>query len=727
MVKLVIVESPTKAKTIQGYLGTGEYRVMASVGHIRDLPDRELGVDAPNFQPSYVVPASKKKTVDRLKQEVAKASHIYLATDPDREGEAISWHLKSVLKIKEPHRVTFQEVTPAAIKKALANPRKIHQPTVNAQEARRVADRLVGYLISAELRNKSGANLTAGRVQSVALRLTVDRELEIRAFKQRDFFGVSITLDNGLTMELDVSKLAADGKHLFDRKIAEKAATCREVWISSVVTEKRDVLPPPALNTSGLQQAANKALKTSAKRTMEIAQHLFDQGFISYHRTDSLNLSEDSYDQACSWLKDNGWEYRRGQRRWESKANAQEAHEAIRPTDFSRVEIEGDEQEKAVYRLIRERALMAQMPEGVDEHTKIMADSACTLQNEAGSDEAAQFKRTGVRLITPGWRAFKPSVKEPADKTDQPGIEAAVADGEKHQVVKADVKDKRTEPPKRYTEASLIKKLEGEGIGRPATYAAILSNILAREYIAVGKDQRLTPSDIGIAIVTALRSQSFLDLKYTSRLEDRLDHICEGKESYLDVIRGLYDTLKSEQERISIPRLGEGYGEGAKKASACPVCGQKVVRLPSRQNKGVFFWVHEDEAHVEGCERYLADLDGEPVRQLDKPVKTEPCPKCRQAVKRLPSTKKKGQYFWVHADEKNASGCERFISDVKGKPVIQAKDNSQNSCPKCAQPVVRRNNRTTGNPFWVHEQEGNCVRYLDDADGKPALKAAQAT
>lgn len=726
MVKLVIVESPTKAKTIQGYLGAGEYRVMASVGHIRDLPDHELGVEPPNFQPSYVVPDSKKRTVDSLKREVANASHVYLATDPDREGEAISWHLKSVLRIKDPHRVTFSEVTPAAIKKALANPRKIHQPTVTAQEARRVADRLVGYLVSAELRNKSGANLTAGRVQSVALRLVVDRELEVRAFKARDYFGVTITLANGLTMELDVSTLAEDGKHLFNREIAEKAAQCAEVWIASVTKENREVTPPPALNTSGLQQAANKALKLSAKRAMEIAQHLFDKGFISYHRTDNVNLSPESYEQACEWLKANGLEYRRGQKRWQSKANAQEAHEAIRPTDFSRVDIEGDDQERAVYRLIRERALMAQMPEGLDEHTKVIADSACSLQSEAGSDTTARFKRTGVRMVQPGWRAFKPSVKEPADKDDEPAIEASVDEGQRFAVREAVVKDKRTEPPKRFTEASLVKKLESLGIGRPATYAAILSNIQAREYIAVGKDMRLTPSDIGIAIVTALRSQSFLDLKFTSRMEDQLDLICEGKESYLDLIRGLYSTLTSEQERISIPRLGEGYGEGARKASACPLCAQKVVRLESRKEKGAFFWVHDDEAHAATCERFLSDQDGEPVRKLDKPVATSPCPQCQQPLKRLPSRQDKGKYFWVHVTEAHAEGCVKYLDDAKGAPQLRERAApSKHVCPKCAQPVVQRRNRTTGQPFWVHEKEGSCVKYLDDVGGEPRLKAAQ--
>lgn len=669
MVNVLIVESPKKAKTIQKFLSS-DWKVLASAGHIRDLPEKEIGVEPPNFRPKYVIAEGKKRTVDALKAAVGQASQVYLATDPDREGEAIAWHLQQVLKVQHPHRVTFNEVGKRAVLEALKKPRTVDLDLVRAQEARRVSDRLVGYIVSEALRSRSGENLTAGRVQSVALRLIVDLELEIRAFQARDFFQVQITLENGLQMQLDVSKLAADGSHLFDRAIAEKAQACRQVTILSVETTPRERAPRSALTTSMLQQAANAALKLSAAEVMQIAQHLFESGLISYHRTDNPNLSEEGYEAAVAWLKANGYDYQRGQRRWKAKEGAQEAHEAIRPVDFAVVEIEGSEPEKAVYRLIRERALMAQMPAEKVEVTVITAQGDQELICERGEGRPALFKAKGVRQLDPGFKAFKVSVQE--DEDPDPVLSVAVAPAEQHKIQHAELLEKVTEPPKRFTEGTLVSKLESVGIGRPATYAAILKNILGRAYVVVGdpaatsrkKDMRLFPTEIGFRVVKALRRQAFLDYAFTARLEERLDRICERKDGFLEVVRDLHATLTRDLEAIEIERTGQGRGEF--KTAPCPKCGAALKRLPSKQDKGQFFWAHAEEA--EACDKYFRDEGGTPVAKQGAALPAVACPKCGQPIKRLQNRATKA-HFWVHVSD--PATCSKYVTDRDGTPVAK--------------------------------------------------------
>lgn len=670
MVNVLIVESPKKAKTIQKFLDK-DWKVCASAGHIRDLPQKEMGVEPPNFRPKYVIAEGKKKTVDGLKAAVAQASQVYLATDPDREGEAIAWHLQQVLKVQNPHRVTFNEVGKKAVLEALRKPRKVDVDLVKAQEARRVADRLVGYMVSSALRDKSGGeNLTAGRVQSVALRLIVDLELEIRAFQTRTFYQVTITLENGLQLQLDVSKLAADGAHLFDRAIADKAQQCRAATILSVETTPRERAPRSALTTSMLQQAANAALKLSAAEVMQVAQHLFESGLITYHRTDNPNLSEEGYELAVEWLKANGHQYQRGQRRWKAKEGAQEAHEAIRPTDFAVEQVEGSEAEQAVYRLIRERALMSQMPAERVEVTVITAQGDQQLTSEKGEGMAAIFKAKGVRQLEPGWRSFKATVTE--DEDADPVLTVAVRPEEVHKIEHAQVQDKQTEPPKRYTEGSLVAKLESLGIGRPATYAAILKNIIGREYVVIGdpaaksrkKDMRLFPTPTGFRVVAALRRQAFLDYKFTARLEERLDRICERKDDFLGVVRDLHATLTRDLDAIEIERtIPAGEGRGEFKTAPCPKCGESLKRIPSKKEKGQFFWAHAEE--TEDCDKYFRDEAGKPVEKAPPPA-TVACPKCGQALKRLQNRSTKG-FFWVHVAE--PATCSKYINDDDGKPV----------------------------------------------------------
>lgn len=668
MVNVLIVESPKKAKTIQKFLSS-DWRVFASAGHIRDLPTKEMGVEPPNFRPHYVISEGKKKTVDALKSAVSQASQVFLATDPDREGEAIAWHLQSVLKVQNPHRVTFNDVGEKAVKEALKRPRKVDLDLVRAQEARRVADRLVGYLVSDKLRAKSGANLTAGRVQSVALRLIVDLELEIQRFLARNYYQVQVTLDNALKMQLDVSKLALDGTHLFDRGIAEQAQLCKQVSITHVETTPKERAPRSALTTSMLQQVANSALKLSAKESMAVAQHLFDSGWITYHRTDNPNMSEEGYEAAIAWLQANGYEHQRGQRRWKAKDNAQEAHEAIRPVDFALVEIEGTEAEKALYRLIRERALMAQMPAERVEVTVIMGEGDRKVPSEAaGEPLQAVFKAKGIRQVAAGFKAFKTTVTE--DEEADPVINSAVALGDVLPIQHAELLEKRTEPPKRYSEGSLVSKLESLGIGRPATYASIINNIVLREYVLIGdpkgqggkKDMRLFPTEIGIKIINSLRQQSFLDYEFTARLETRLDRICEGKDTYLDVVRDLHAVIVRDYASIEIERVGGN--QSPFRSDNCPLCQQGVKRLESKQKKGEFFWVHV--AENPDCEKYLQDANGVPrKKEAPKPTLAQ-CPRCAQDLRRYQNSKSK-EYFWLHTTE--PTNCSRSFKDERGKPL----------------------------------------------------------
>lgn len=671
MVNLLIVESPKKAKTIQGYLGPG-WVVRASFGHIRDLPSDQLGVEPPNFRPQYVVAAGKSKNVLELKAAVASAAQVYLATDPDREGEAIAWHLKTVLGVQKPHRVKFNAVTQKAVQEALKRPETIDNGLVRAQEARRVVDRLVGYRVSETLRVKSGAILSAGRVQSVALKLVVELEAQILRFKAQDFFKVHAHLEDGTVMDLDVSKLAKDGKHLFSREIADQACNIEQLEVVAVSTKPREVAPRAAFTTSTLQQAGNALLKASGKQVMEAAQHLFESGFITYHRTDDCNMSEEGYEAAVAWLKSSGMEYQRGQRRWPSKPNAQEAHECIRPTDFALVTVSGSELEQKVYALIRERALMSQMPSAVDEITTVVAVSGTTILSEAGVPTPVAFVASGAVQLQAGWRAFKATVTSEEEDEPLQALTARFKSGDVFHPREMQINTAQTQPPKRYTEGSLVKKLEALGIGRPSTYATIMGKLVEREYVRIGeggkskaKDMRLFPSEVGMQLVKALSLQTFMDYDYTSRMEKNLDLIAQGKEDYLSIVRGVYQVLEQDEDKIEIERVADTRSK---------------------------------------------------FREGD-------CPGCGQRIKRCESKKQKGQFFWVHVAETEA--CSKFLSEEKGKPVLTAPKGegaatTKVGCPRCGQDIVQRRNSTTGNPFWVHvAAPATCSKYINDRDGKP--------
>ena len=718
--KLLIVESPKKAKTIAKILGDG-WRVGASYGHVRDLPEKELGIDLVTFNPKYVVPDRAKPNLDKLKALASQADEVFLATDLDREGEAIAYHLGLVLRLNNPKRVGFTEITAQAINRALASPRAIDTKMVMAQESRRVADRIVGYEVSPVLCKQANQGLSAGRVQTPALRLVVDVENTIRNFVSRDYYDVFITLDSDLQLKHNPKNCSPDGKHLYDKALAEAISKTKRVCITNVEVKKREIKPKSPLTTSLLQQAANSSLKLQAAKTMEFAQHLFESGHISYHRTDNPNMSVEGFNDACAWLLSNGLTPNATQHKWASKANAQEAHEAIRPTDFSKITVDASPEIQAVYALIHERAAASCMPSAIDEVTTIesVSEDHISYENEKIK---ANFKATATLEVSKGWRQLMVLDKEDDLKEEEGGrITSLPRVGDLHSVKSSKIDSKVTLPPPRYTEGSLIKKLESLGIGRPSTYASILQNIIGKAYIQVGSPDgektksknALFPTSLGIAIIDALQSQQFIDYDFTSKMEDSLDEIANGKDTYARVVSELYKTVTEGLPRIKLDTsmIPKRFLE-----LPCPKCEKTVRRVQKKDDKSFFFWVHVDEGQGDVCEPYLLDVKEKPVT---KESLEQPCPKCEKPVKRVQKKDKSG-WFWVHVEESNAEGCERFLPDLKGKPTTN--ELLEQPCPFCKNPIKRLKSKEKKEFFWVHTSQpisGGCSMYLSDTKGKP--------
>ncbi|MDA0115946.1 type I DNA topoisomerase [Vibrio sp. 2art] len=710
--KLMIVESPNKVKKIKGYLGEG-WRVSASVGHIRDLPDKEMGIEPPDFKPKYVISSDKKKVVSELKKLASNATEVYLATDPDREGEAIAFHLKMCLGLNNPKRVTFTEITKSAITKAIQNTRTIDNHLVSAQESRRVLDRIVGYHISPLLSQQAGIPLSAGRVQSPAVKLTVLREREIREFRKRNYYVVQILLPNGLTATLDAKEWCEDGKHIFDKAVAEAIADTKSVFVSKSVVEDKESKPRAPFTTSTLQQAASSILKFTPANTMKYAQALFEQGAISYHRTDTPNLSEDSFNLVKDYLSSLGNDTQEVQLKWATKDSAQEAHEAIRPTDPAADNCGETDQQRKLYQLIRERTLASVMPPAIDIVTSIefTSDEEITVGDTVSQ---AKFTVSGKIEKYPGWRSICEIEKAGASNNE---LSATVEEGETFSV-DSKILTKTTEPPSRFTEATLIKALEKLGIGRPSTYASIMENIKSRGYIVIGDgkkktDNKIRPTETGETLVDALDAMTFMNLDYTRILENQLDKIASGQSNYFQLVKSVYATITKEAQHIKIESLVE--------TAECPQCGEAVKRLKSKKRGVGHFWVHISEDH--NCEDFLDDDNGIPVyrEKYDSPVMD--CPGCGNEIKRLKKKDTEDEYFWVHSDEKHAKNCVKFIKDEEGTPVVVKDETSE--CPGCGKPLNRHYSKAKDFHFWVHQvqsHEKGCHKFINDEDGQPVIE-----
>lgn len=541
---LVIVESPAKAKKIQGILGS-DYTVAASVGHIQDLPTNSIGI-GPEYQLEYQLTERGATVVDRLKTLVTLASDVYLATDPDREGESISWHLKTCLGLPDnAKRITFNEITEKAIRHAISHPRILDMDLVDAQNARRACDRDIGYLVSPALNRATGQSLSAGRVQSPALEILVDREDAIAAFTPTQHFGVQATFLDGqpwtATWALKPTFVNDATPYFQDKPFAERVAaqTSFTVLKFSEFNKKRS--PPAPFVTSTLQQAASVALKMSPGRTMEIAQKLHLLGAITYHRTDNPNISEESLPDIARVASAMDLQMAPSLRRFPIPDSAQEGHAAITPTHWDHETVNADPESVALYQLIRTRAIACQLADAV------YATRTARLSAGAIDDRAIEFEATGKTQTSAGWMALLAG-----DQTNESEIIESsnpipfLKAGQTLTAKSAAVTNKKTVAPKRYTEASLIKELDALGIGRPSTFASILENIKSKNYVAFD-GLVMNPTPTARTVVTALRNAfSFMDLGYTRNLESDLDKIARGHDTYHSVISKLDSSLRSE-------------------------------------------------------------------------------------------------------------------------------------------------------------------------------------
>ncbi len=563
---LVIVESPAKAKTLEKFLGK-DYKVMSSYGHIRDLKKKEMSVNLDDFSPEYEIPADKEYVVRELKKAAEKAETVWLASDEDREGEAISWHLSQVLGLdpKAAKRIVFHEITKTAILEAIEKPRTIDMGLVNAQQARRVLDRIVGFKISPVLWKKLKPSLSAGRVQSVAVRLIVEREKEIECFKSESVYRVSAVF------MVDGQPIKASLAHGFKTEQEAEAflADCQNKEFTITDIEKKPVKksPAPPFTTSTLQQEAARKLGFTVSKTMIVAQHLYESGHITYMRTDSVNLSSLCLNTTKEEIvKTHGAKYSKPRKFHTSAKGAQEAHEAIRPTYISEHEITGNAQEKRLYDLIWKRTVACQMADAEAEKTTITI-----------SADDVNFTATGEVITFDGFlRVYRESYDDDAQTDDVEGLLPVVKKGEKLQMNEMVATQRFTQHPLRYTEASLVKKLEELGIGRPSTYAPTISTIQQREYVEkgdkkgeersyevlrlsnnkikkmtkkeiVGKEKgKLMPTDIG-TVVNDFLIQAFpeiVDYNFTANVEKDFDEIAEGKENWQQMMRDFYGKLE---------------------------------------------------------------------------------------------------------------------------------------------------------------------------------------
>ena len=658
---LIIVESPTKAKTLEKFLGKN-YKVVASYGHIRDLPKAKLGIDIENnFEPQYVIPTKARKKANELKKFCSSVEDVILATDADREGEAISYHLKEFLKLKNYQRITFHEITKEAIQQAIKNPRKIDNDLVNSQVARRVLDRIVGYKLSPLLWKKVARGLSAGRVQSVAVRLICEREEEIKKFKPQEYWSIvaSLQKENKKT-EAEENFEAFLAKK--DNKIIPKLGIKEKKEADNIVNdlkkakfqiksiEKKEVKrnPLPPFTTSTLQQTAGQQLHFPSKKTMFLAQGLYEKGLISYHRTDSLNLSQEALGSAKKFIiKNFGKKYWPGfSRQYKTKSKgAQEAHEAIRPTDVEKTpeKIKLEKSQAKLYELIWKRFVASQMGQALFDSIKIQIKA----NNYA-------FQANGQTLKFNGWLKVYPlKLKE--------AILPSLSEKEFLKLLKLTPSQHFTKPPARYNEPTLIKILEEKGIGRPSTYAPIISTVQRRNYVEKNEQRRFQPTEIGI-VVNDLLTKHFpqvVDVGFTAEMEKNLDDIAQGRKEWTKIVKEFYTpfekVLKQKEKELSKQEIAE-----EKTDKICPKCGSPLIIKLGRFGK--FY----------ACTNFPKCRHTESLKDNKLNIK---CPKCKKGEITEKRTKK-GKIFY---------GCNRYPKcdfAVWDKPTGEM-------CPKCGWPLIK--------------------------------------
>ena len=703
---LVIVESPSKAKTIGKYLGS-DYVVKASMGHLRDLPKSKMGVDLEqDFTPQYIPVRGKEALIKELKTAAAGATTVYLATDPDREGEAISWHLKELLQLpdEKARRVTFNEITQRVVRSSIENPRQIDYDLVDAQQARRILDRIVGYQLSPLLWKKVRRGLSAGRVQSVATRLVVDRENEIRAFVPREYWSLDVKLDRiGKPGSFTAHYWGEDKKRELENE-AETLEVVRDIegkefTVTNVkkAEKKRSAAPP--FTTSTLQQEASRKLGMTPKRTMAIAQQLYEGvdiagegtlGLITYMRTDSLRLSDEAMDAAARFIQNRyGDSYYYGKHHvFKTKSGAQDAHEAIRPTDVfldpERIRDSLTKEQYKLYKLIWSRFLATQMANALFDTVSI--DTQCAGHTFRSSHQSLRF--AGFIAV------YEEGRDDEAETVGSPLPDLQV--GDRANASNIQKEQHFTQPPARYTEATLVKAMEEKGVGRPSTYAATISTIQDREYVAK-QDKRLAPTALG-EIVTELMVERFndiIDVEFTANMENRLDAVEEGKQHWKSLLAEFYEGFHKELTdaetalegvRIKVPE--EETDE------ICEVCGRKMVIKMGRFGK------------------FLA-CPGWPECKNAKPlVERMPgrCPQCGSGM-----LKRKSQKGYAYYACEKGKDCGFMTWDV---PTAE-------DCPKCGQTMFKKSGKGRMKPFCINEK---CEDFLpEDKRGYYKKKTAEET
>ena len=688
---LVIVESPAKAKTIEKYLGSG-YKVTASMGHLRDLPKSKMGVDIEHgFEPQYIPVRDKKELINELKKEAKEAKTVYLATDPDREGEAISWHLKELLGLddEKAKRVTFNEITKKVVTESIKNPRSIDQNLVDSQQARRILDRIVGYELSPLLWRKIKKGLSAGRVQSVATRMVVDREEEIEAFQSQEYWLLDARLNCGAEDAVFTARFHGKGDKKQELKSKAEvdevinAVQAQPFTVSGVKRGEKQKSPAPPFITSTLQQEASRRLSMTPRRTMSIAQQLYEGveisghgsiGLITYMRTDSLRLSEEALAAAKDFIIGHyGPEYYPGSpRHFKTKVGAQDAHEAIRPTDVNLtpelVRKDLTQEQYRLYRLIWGRFTACQMANAKYDNVAVEVSSA-----------GYTFRATYSEMKFKGFTAVYEEAKD-EESSELANPLPSLSEGQALTLEKLIPEQQFTQPPARFTEATLIRAMEEKGIGRPSTYAPTISTITSHDYV-IKEGKYLKPTPLG-RVVTGLMKEHFadiVDLKFTNQMEEELDGIENGKAQWRDVLADFYGDFSKEMDeaekamdgvKLKVPDvLSDEY---------CDVCGRQMV-----VKKGRF--------------GYFLACPGFPECTFTKPIVVEmpgKCPKCGGRI--LKRTSKKGYVFYAC---ERGTDCGFITWDVPTKDF----------CPACGKTMFKHSGRGPLKSFCINEQCPNFV------------------
>ena len=649
--KLIIVESPSKATTIKKFLGS-DYKVMASKGHVRDLPKSKLGVDPDkDFEVQYINIRGKASLINELKKEAKKAGTVYLATDPDREGEAIAWHLAYLLNLPTDSlcRVTFNEITKDTVKKSIKEPRKIDMNLTDAQQARRVMDRIVGYKISPILWKKVKRGLSAGRVQSVAVKLIVDRENEIESFIPEEYWNLYATLEKdkeefqARLAEINNKKIELHSKDEVDKILSDIKNS--KYIVTNVKNGTRKRTPAPPFTTSTMQQEASRKINFSIKKTMQVAQTLYESGYITYMRTDSTRISEEARAAAKTLITNKyGKDYYEN-RYYKKASGAQDAHEAIRPTniaaDFGELKNKLTPDQFKLFSLIFNRFIASQMSQAIYETV------SATIEAN-GKNDTYNFKASGQTLKFKGFMTLYVEDKDDDSTEDEENQIPKLEVNETLKKKKIESKQSFTEPPARYTEASLVKALEEKGIGRPSTYATIISTIIERRYIEKDKKQ-LVPTELG-KVVNKLLVENFPDIinvEFTANIEDQFDKIAEGQEEWKQVLREFYVPFEKEVEKVD-KELEHVKIQDEVTDIMCNKCGKPMVVKYGRYGKFL------------ACSGYPDCHNIEPFHEkVDVP-----CPVCGSEVYLRRTNRGKKYYICSKNNKKEEKPCNYISWDA---------------------------------------------------------------